>query len=157
MVSTILSILLTLQTSIVPIHDLVKNSHEYDLQEVTIEAEVILEVLERDDYAWINVNDGSNAIGVYLPTEMLEGIDVFGDYNHRGDIVRVVGVFTRNCEEHGGEIDIHAKSLEIIEQGYAVEHEVSSLKFIVAIISFSLSVIMLVVYRKTRKNRKEKE
>lgn len=157
MVSTILSLILTLQSSIVPIHDLVVNSHDYDKQAITIQAEVILEVLERDDYAWINVNDGTNAMGVYLPIEMVKDIDVFGDYNHKGDVVLVEGVFTRNCEEHGGEIDIHATSLTIVSEGYAVEREVSSLKFIVAIMGLTLSAIALFMYRKIRKARRVEE
>lgn len=157
MVSTILSVLLTLQTSIVSINDLIKNSHEFDNQAITIKAEVILEVLERDDYAWINVNDGTNAIGVFLPIEMTKELDVFGDYDHKGDVVLVEGVFTRNCDEHGGEIDIHATKLTIVEEGYVVKQDLSTLKFIGAFIGFSLSVIALIVYRRTRKIKKEEE
>lgn len=157
MVTTILSLLLTLQNSIVSINDLIKDSHAYDQKPIVVEAEVILELLERDDYAWINVNDGSNAIGVYLPIEMVKDLDVFGDYNHIGDQVRIEGIFYRNCDEHGGEIDIHAKSLTIIEQGYKVEHEVSVWKFAIAFISFSLSLIVLLIYRNKRKDHKIEE
>lgn len=157
MVTTILSLLLTLQSSIVPINDLIKESHTYDKQSIVIEAEVILEVLERDDYAWINVNDGTNAIGVYLPIEMTQDLDVFGDYNHIGDKVLIEGVFSRNCDEHGGEIDIHATSLTIVEEGYIVEREVSVWKFAIAFISFSLSIIVLLVYRNKRKDHKIEE
>lgn len=157
MVSTILSILLTLQTSIVSINDLIKNSHKFDNQTITIKAEVILEVLERGDYAWINVNDGSNAIGVYLPIEMVKELDVFGDYDHKGDVVLIEGLFSRNCDEHGGEIDIHATKLTIVEEGYVVKHDLSTWKFVGAFISFSLSIIALIVYRRTRKIKKDEE
>lgn len=157
MVTTILSLLLTLQNSIVPINDLIKESHAYDKQSIVIEAEVILEVLERGDYAWINVNDGSNAIGVYLPIEMTKDLDVFGDYNHIGDKVLIEGVFSRNCDEHGGEIDIHATSLTIVEEGYVVERVVSVWKFAIAFISFSLSILVLLVYRNKRKDHKIEE
>lgn len=157
MVSTILSLILTLQTSIVSINDLISQSHAYDDQAITIEAEVILEVLERGENAWINVNDGTNAIGVYLPIEMVKDLDVFGDYNHKGDVVLIEGIFTRNCDEHGGEIDIHATKLTIVEEGYVVTHELSSLKFIIAFMSFTLSVIALFAYRELRKFKKEEE
>jgi hypothetical protein len=157
MVTTILSLILTLQNSIVPINDLIKDSHVYDQKPIVIQAEVILEVLERDDYAWINVNDGSNAIGVYLPIEMTKDLDVFGDYNHIGDIVLVEGIFYRNCDEHGGEIDIHATSLTIVKEGYKVDREVSVWKFAIAFISFSLSIIVLFVYRNKRKDHRIEE
>ena len=157
MVTTILSLLITLQNNIVSINDLVKESHSYHNQEVVIEAEVILEVLERDDYAWLNVNDGTNAIGIYLSIEMTKDLNVFGDYNHKGDIVLVKGVFSRNCDEHGGEIDIHATSLTIVKEGYKTEHDVSEWKFIVAIISFTSSIIVFLIYRSKCKNVQTEE
>jgi len=157
MVTTILSLLLTLQNSIVSINDLIKDSHAYDQKPIVIEAEVILEVLERDDYAWINVNDGTNAIGVYLPIEMTQDLKFFGDHSHIGDIVLIEGVFYRNCDEHGGEIDIHATKLTIVKQGYKVEQEVSVWKFAIAFISFSLSLIVLLIYRNKRKDHKIEE
>jgi len=103
------------------------------------------------------VKDGTKAIGVYLPIEMVKDLDVFGDYDHKGDVVLVEGIFTRNCEEHGGEIDIHATKLTIVEEGYKVTHEVSSLKFIVAIMGITLSAIALFMFRKIRKTRRTEE
>lgn len=157
MVTTILSLLLTLQSSIVTINDLIKDSHLYDQKPIVIEAEVILEVLERGDFAWINVNDGTNAIGVYLPIEMTQELTFFGDHSHIGDTVLIEGVFYRNCDEHGGEIDIHATKLTIIKEGYKVEQEVSVWKFAIAFISFSLSLIVLLIYRNKRKDHKIEE
>ena len=150
MVSTILALLLSAQVSQVSINDLISNSHEYHESVIEIEAEVILEVLEREDFAWINVNDGSNAIGVYLPIEMTKDIKIFGDYNHRGDIVRIIGVFSRNCDEHGGEIDIHATSLEIVSRGVAVTHKVPQWKWILGLTSFTLSMILLTFHRRRK-------
>lgn len=157
MVTTILSVLLTLQSTIVPINDLIKDSRVYDEKPIVIEAEVILEVLERDEYAWINVNDGSNAIGVYLPIEMTENISFFGDHSHIGDTVLIEGIFYRNCDEHGGELDIHATSLTILDKGYKVNREVSVWKFAIAFISFSISIIVLLIYRNRRKEHKIEE
>lgn len=147
MVSTILSLLLAFQSPVISINDLISESHDFDIETVMIEAEVILEVLERGDHAWINVNDGTNAIGVYLPIEMTEEIKVFGDYNHRGDIVSITGVFSRNCDEHGGEIDIHATSLKIVERGFVVTHEIPMWKWIVTMFGVSLSSLLLISHR----------
>jgi len=154
MVSTILSALLIFQNTIIPINQLIKDSHTYDLMPIVIEAEVILEVLERNDFAWINVNDGSNAIGVYLPIKMTQELTFFGDHSHIGDIVRIEGIFYRNCIEHGGEMDIHATRLTIVQKGFKVEREVSVWKFAIAFISVSLSVIVLLIYRNKRKDHK---
>lgn len=157
MVSTILSLLLAFQSPIISINQLILESHDYDKKTVMIEAEVILEVLERGDHAWINVNDGTNAIGVYLPIEMTEEIKVFGDYNHRGDTVLITGVFSRNCDEHGGEIDIHAISLKIVERGYVVTHEIAMWKWIVTMFGFSISSLLLMSHRRRKTKAVKRE
>jgi hypothetical protein len=157
MVSTILSLLLAFQSPVISINQLISESHDFDKKTVMIEAEVILEVLERGDHAWINVNDGSNAIGVYLPIEMTEEIKVFGDYNHRGDIVSITGVFSRNCDEHGGEIDIHATSLKIVERGFVVTNEITMWKWIVTMFGVSLSSLLLISRRRRKRKAAKRE
>jgi hypothetical protein len=157
MVSTILSLLLAFQSPVISINQLISESHDFDKKTVMIEAEVILEVLERGDHAWINVNDGSNAIGVYLPIEMTEEIKVFGDYNHRGDIVSITGVFSRNCDEHGGEIDIHATSLKIVERGFVVTHEIPMWKWIITMFVVSLSSLLLISHRRRKRKAAKRE
>ena len=46
---------------------LIEHAKSYDYQTVTFEGEVIGDIMVRDDYAWINVSDGSNAIGIWVP------------------------------------------------------------------------------------------
>lgn len=150
MVSTVLALLFASQINQVTINQLIADSHDFDQSVIMIEAEVILEVLERNENAWINVNDGTNAIGVYLPLSMTADIEVFGDYEHQGDIVRIVGVFSRNCVEHGGEIDIHATSLEVIKQGVKKDHKVPVWKGLFALIGASISITALFLYRKRK-------
>jgi hypothetical protein len=157
MVSTILSLLLAFQSPAISINQLISESHDFDKKTIIIEAEVILEVLERGDHAWINVNDGTNAIGVYLPIEMTEEIKVFGDYNHRGDIVSITGVFSRNCDEHGGEIDIHATSLKIVERGFVVTNEIPMWKWIVTMFGVSLSSLLLISRRRRKRKAAKRE
>ncbi|MDP2814785.1 MAG: hypothetical protein Q8S15_05605 [Erysipelotrichaceae bacterium] len=150
MVSTILALLLVSQINQVTINQIIANSHDFDQSVIMIEAEVILEVLERNENAWINVNDGTNAIGVFLPLSMTADLEVFGDYEHQGDTVRVVGVFSRNCVEHGGEIDIHASSLEVIKQGVKQNHKVPVWKGLLALVGVSMSITALLLHRKRK-------
>jgi len=125
---------------IISINDLVNKSLKLDEKNITIQAEAIGEVLERGSYAWINVNDGSNAIGVWLKLEETQTLEYFGDYFHHGDIVRIKGVFNRACVEHGGELDIHAFNIEIIEEGHPVLYEISSWKFTLAMVLMCLGL-----------------
>ena len=102
----------------------------------------------RGDYAWITVNDdaysmpqqgdpGKRAqpggrgtfagysnwgIGIWVTREQAEQISFCGGYKGRGDTVRVTGVFNRACSEHGGDTDIHATTLLLMEKGYSFPH-----------------------------------
>lgn len=151
MVKTILGLILTITLQNAPIYtinEMIEQSLTLDHQTILIEAEVIGEVLERGENAWINVNDGSNAIGIYLRLDQTTQLKVFGDYFYVGDKVRVEGVFERSCIEHGGEMDIHAISIQVIEQGHPIEHPLSPWKFTYAIILLSLALFGLYFKRR---------
>lgn len=113
------------------INELVENADMLDGVVVTIEAEAIGEVLERGEFAWVNINDKTNAIGVYVPIEEAKKIKFFGDYKHTGDTVRFSAVFHNACVEHGGEMDLHATSITIVKTGSSTDHPIEALKLIV--------------------------
>lgn len=98
--------------------ELIENAQEYDGKEVVYEGEAIGEVMHRRDGVWVNINDGENAIGVWMPPELAAVIKYRGSYKAKGDILRVRGVFNRNCVQHGGDLDIHATSLHKIKSGW---------------------------------------
>jgi hypothetical protein len=108
---------LPVQAATVKINDLVEKAKEYDGQTVTLQAEAIGEVLERGDHAWININDKSNAIGVYVPIAEAQKISYFGDYANTGDTLVITGVMHNACKEHGGELDVHAEAITILKKG----------------------------------------
>ncbi len=132
--------------------DLLERWQEYDGREVVLEGEVVGDVMRRGDYAWITVNDdaysrearleagklaGSNSgIGVWLPVEQTEGIEVLGEYGTMGDFVRVRGIFNADCGEHGGDFDIHAVSLQVIDPGRELDTGPSAGDYLIAILSF---------------------
>ena len=51
------------------INELIENGKRLNMNIVVLEAEAIGEVLERGDYAWVNVNDKTNAIGIWVTKE----------------------------------------------------------------------------------------
>jgi len=107
------------------VNELVDRSLQWNGKTVTIEGEAIGEMLPRGDCAWVNVNDGTNAIGVWMPLADAKKIGVYGDYHHTGDTLRVTGTFSRDCAEHGGDVDIHSVSVRLVKAGGEVEHPVS--------------------------------
>ena len=98
---------------ITEINGLVENAFELDGKQVTVQGEAIGEVLERGEYSWININDTTNAIGIWAKQSDINQIQHYGDYKHKGDIVRITGEFHRACPEHGGDVDIHLSLIHI--------------------------------------------
>lgn len=131
---------------VIPINNLIDKSLTYDGQEITVEGEALGEALERGDYAWVNISDGSNTIGIWMTLDDANKIKHFGDYKDIGDTIRVIGVFSRNCAEHGGDIDIHCSNLKIVSAGHPVVERLSETKVIVSISSVLIAGIALVFY-----------
>ncbi|MHB1323882.1 MAG: hypothetical protein ACYC6J_04395 [Coriobacteriia bacterium] len=115
---------------------LVEQPKEYDGTDVTFIGEVVGEAMKRGDMAWLHINDDpyylmnveegaqlggyNSGMAVWLDAELTEKITYYGDYKHEGDVVEVAGVFNAACPEHGGDMDIHARSLEMVRVGHVV-------------------------------------
>lgn len=95
-------------------------------QVVTIEGEVVSEMLAGGNgHVWVNILADGVAIGVWAPRELTDDITVFGDWGHTGDRVVVTGVFSEGCDVHGGDLDLHASDIELVERGTKRSHPVS--------------------------------
>lgn len=99
------------------IGDLIEGSMVYDGQVVTVEGEVIGDVMIRRREGWINISDGSGAIGVWGAPDIVGVVKVGGSYKMTGDRVRVTGTFRRADPAQGGELDVHASKIEVVEPG----------------------------------------
>ncbi len=113
--------------------ELIERMDEFDGHEIIFKGEVVGDVMVRGDYAWITVNDdhysrealheagklkgGNSGLGIWLPAAEAEQVKVVGRYGTVGDYVQVRGIFNADCVEHGGDVDIHASSLEVLEPG----------------------------------------
>jgi len=97
--------------------DLIANAKEFNGKTVKFAGEVIGDVMRRGDHAWVNVNDGTNAIGIWMPASLAADIHTEGNFKQTGDYVEVTGIFNRACIEHGADMDIHAIELQVIKPG----------------------------------------
>jgi len=125
--------------------ELIKNARQYDGKTVTYAGEAIGEVMARGGFAWINVNDGKNAIGIWLPKELVKDIAYTGSYASRGDGVEVSGVFHRACLEHGGDLDIHALALRKVISGEGVGRGLSGYKRNLAFVLLGVLCLVLIL------------
>lgn len=97
--------------------ELINNAKQYDGKTVIYEGEVIGDIMVRGNYAWININDGNSAIGVWMNKSFTKDILYTGSYKSKGDGVKITGIFHRACPEHGGDLDIHAQAIRRINSG----------------------------------------
>ncbi len=121
--------------------DLLNNAKQYDGKTVNYKGEVIGDVMVRGDHAWLHVNDGSIAIGIWAPKTMIQDIGYVGDYHKKGDTVEVSGTFHRSCSEHGGDLDIHAYEIKKIISGSLVTQPISRKKVYIGV--YSLILVLL--------------
>jgi len=130
------------------IDDLIQKSSEYNNKTITIKAEAIGEPLNRGSFTWINVNDGSNAIGIWMNSDEAKRILKYGNYKERGDVIEVTGVYHKNCTEHGGDVDIHADSIRVTEKGYFKNEPIEKIKAELAIMFILTTVLLSSIYLK---------
>ncbi|MFA4888939.1 MAG: DNA-binding protein [Candidatus Omnitrophota bacterium] len=97
--------------------ELINKAKDYDGKAVTYAGEVIGDIMRRGEYAWVNFNDGEQAIGIWAKAALLRDISYTGGFKAKGDIVEVSGIFNRACPEHGGDLDIHALAITKVDSG----------------------------------------
>ena len=108
--------------------ELINNAKLYDGTTVAYEGEVIGDIMARGRYAWVNLNDGQNAIGIWMPEALTRDIRVTGSYKSQGDWIEVTGIFHRACLEHGGDLDIHAQEMHLIQGGQVIAERANRAK-----------------------------
>lgn len=124
---SILSLIILLSLNFVYAKDIIytskiiiESSKQLDGQIIKYQGEAIGEALYRNNNknGWVNIKDETNAIGIWLSENQIQLISIYGGYQTKGDTILVEGVFNNACSEHGGDIDIHATKIEVIEKGY---------------------------------------
>lgn len=128
--------------------ELIEKARALDGHIVTYKGEAVTAVLNCGGHAWVNLNDGGNAIGVWCDASVRDVIRFTGDYKYRGDMLEVEGVFHRACPLHGGELDIHADRIEVIRDGFPIEDKPDMSKFKVSVALFAIIFLIIILRRK---------
>jgi len=133
--------------------ELLKNSEEYDGQDVTFKGEVIGDIMIRGEFAWVNVRDEHGAIGAFCPLELTEKIEYRGSYGFKGDTLSVRGEFHRACSEHGGDMDIHAEKILIVQEGEERSHPLAPGKARASAILPAIVLLLAIIHLIARRFR----
>lgn len=118
---------------------------------VLLEGEAIGDVMRGRGGQWVNVLSGGTAVGVWLTGDSAATLQTLGDYHEFGDTVRVRGVLNQGCDEHGGDLDIHATDFEIVAPGGPREHTLHPYKLPVAAALGLVAIAQLLLYRRQRR------
>ncbi len=131
--------------------ELINNAKNYDGSSVVYAGEAIGDVMIRGDNAWINVNDGENAIGIWLDKASAQKISFTGSFHGKGDRLEVTGAFQRSCPAHGGDLDIHASEIRIISPGRAVVEKLDTTRrnIVYTLMGVLLCILIFVRHRKS--------
>jgi hypothetical protein len=130
--------------------ELVNKARDYDGKSVVYAGEVIGDVMARGDFVWVNMNDGENAIGIWLNKELAGEIQFAGSYHAKGDRLEITGVFHRGCIQHGGDMDIHAQTVRTISPGGPVREEFDTGKRNFTFILLAVLALVLIFARQQR-------
>ncbi len=132
-------------------NELITRAKQYDGKLISYCGEVIGDVMKRGEFAWVNINDGDNAIGVWMNAALTKEINFTGTYKSRGDTLEITGIFHRACLEHGGDLDIHAQTLRKLAGGKFVNHKLDFLKVeLILILSGALFLIWILTLFKRK-------
>lgn len=130
--------------------EILKDPKSFDGKTIVFEGEVIGDVMRRGNFAWVNVYNYDDALGVWMSASLAAGIDYTGSYREIGDKIEVVGVFHRACPEHGGDMDLHAQGMRRISCGAPIPEKLSAKKRNVIIILLGVFTVLWIFTRSKR-------
>ncbi len=123
-----------------------------DGKTVRFSGEAIGEALRAGgDSRWLNVLEGAVAIGVFTSQAGVEGIDGYGYWGRTGSIVEITGVYNVACEQHGGDLDVHATGIRVLRDSVPRSHPVHPAKALAALFAAGVAAALVVRYRSVRR------
>lgn len=119
---------------------------------VTVQGEAVGEALSAPGARrWVNLYGDGTALGVVVSERDAESIPAFGEYRRRGATVRATGTLRLGCDEHGGDLDLHASSVVVLDTGEELPHAVHPAKLWLALAALALALLLWVRYRQLRR------
>lgn len=102
---------------------------------------------------WVNIGREGTAIGVVMTAEQAAKVPRFGRYRQRGATLEVSGVLNSACDEHGGDLDVHAESVSVLDEGGPIVAPIHPGKLWLAVFSAMASLVLWARYGQLRRRR----
>jgi hypothetical protein len=130
----------------ISLNEILSAPDKFDGKTVEVEGEVVGDYFQGKGGAWINVLDRGSNIGIFISDKsMLKKIKHRGSYKIRGDVVRIKGIFFKNCFLHR-EQDIHPQDIKVVRKGFVKEESPSLFKVKLAVVSFIICLTTALIY-----------
>lgn len=118
-----------------------------DGMRVTFSAEAVGEAINgANDHYWVNVADRGHVIGVFMTPEQKDLVENWGGYGSKGSELRIIGILHTSCDDHNGELDVHAEMVAVISPGGSYTTEVSTSKMHLAIGLCAAGLVVWIAY-----------
>lgn len=135
----------------VDIRMLLAAGERQDGREVEFSGEATGEPINADArHRWVNVKSNGAMIGVYMDEDLAGGITSYARYEHGGDVLVITGTYHLACEEHNGELDVHASDVRVVLAGTAREHPVQPFALVAGVILVVIGLALTLVYQSMR-------
>jgi len=120
--------------------------------EIVLQGEAIGEALAAPGgKRWVNLLGDAVAIGVVVDAKGAAEVTRFGEYRQRGATLLVRGRLNSACDDHGGDLDVHATSVRIIDAGHTSPHVVHPNKLLFAAAAAVAAMGLVAHYRRLRR------
>jgi aspartyl/asparaginyl-tRNA synthetase len=127
------------------IQEVVDKPKIMDGAQVVLEGEIISEPIERKDGCWVNVTDGSIAIGIFFKDcRWTKDIKYWGQHLYKGDTVRIEGRVYKADIQTNGELDIQGTSLQVVQEGYPTAETVPFWKILTASVLAAIALFLVI-------------
>jgi len=120
---------------------------------VSFAGEAIGEPIDADaGHKWVNVSGGGSLIGVYMTDEEAAQITNYGAYGVKGTELDIVGTFDTSCEQHGGDLDVHAAKVGVVSPGGRLSIDPGVWKLYLGVGLMALGGAAWILYRIRRRS-----
>lgn len=127
---------------------LISVNRALDGSDVRFTGEVVGDVVNSDPgYKWVNImGTANNVIGVRMTDEQASLIQNRGSYQATGTVLQITGTYHIACPEHQGELDVHASSVVVKDNGGPTVHLISVQRLLVAVTLCVLAALLITIF-----------
>ena len=132
---------------------LVAANQALDGAQVRFEGEALGEAVQASGgNVWVAVgNTAGQSISVLMSEDDAETIGMYGSYQATGSTIQVTGTYHVACDEHQGELEVHADAVELVVEGSVTQHTVSAKRLRTGVALCVLGVALVMAYELLRR------